>query len=86
MRHVRADLTGRTALITGGRIKIGYQTVLADVFGPAVFVVGEVVRYREQLLGLVENHAKIDSTPPFRSREVVELSRNRTANLVGVTR
>lgn len=28
MRHLRADLTGRTALITGGRIKIGYQTVL----------------------------------------------------------
>ena len=28
MRHVRADLTGRTALVTGGRVKIGYQTVL----------------------------------------------------------
>ncbi len=28
MRHLRADLTGRTALITGGRVKIGYQTVL----------------------------------------------------------
>ena len=28
MRHLRADLTGRTALVTGGRVKIGYQTVL----------------------------------------------------------
>ncbi len=28
MRHLSADLTGRTALITGGRVKIGYQTVL----------------------------------------------------------
>ena len=28
MRHLRADLTGRTALITGGRVKIGHQTVL----------------------------------------------------------
>lgn len=28
MRAVRADLTGRTALMTGGRIKIGYQTAL----------------------------------------------------------
>ena len=28
MRHLRADLSGRTALITGGRVKIGYQTVL----------------------------------------------------------
>lgn len=28
MRHLRADLTGRTALITGGRVKIGYQTTL----------------------------------------------------------
>ena len=28
MRHVSADLTGRTALVTGGRVKIGYQTVL----------------------------------------------------------
>ena len=27
-RDQRADLTGRTALITGGRIKIGYQTAL----------------------------------------------------------
>jgi NAD(P)-dependent dehydrogenase (short-subunit alcohol dehydrogenase family) len=27
-RHQRADLTGRTALVTGGRIKIGYQTAL----------------------------------------------------------
>jgi len=28
MRHLHADLTGRTALITGGRVKIGFQTVL----------------------------------------------------------
>ena len=28
MRNLRADLTGRTALVTGGRIKIGFQTVL----------------------------------------------------------
>jgi Dehydrogenases with different specificities (related to short-chain alcohol dehydrogenases) len=28
MRHLRADLTGRTALVTGGRVKIGHQTVL----------------------------------------------------------
>ncbi|MGI4791323.1 MAG: SDR family NAD(P)-dependent oxidoreductase [Janthinobacterium lividum] len=28
MREARADLTGRTALITGGRVKIGFQTVL----------------------------------------------------------
>ena len=28
MRELHADLTGRTALITGGRVKIGYQTVL----------------------------------------------------------
>jgi NAD(P)-dependent dehydrogenase (short-subunit alcohol dehydrogenase family) len=28
MRHLSADLTGRTALITGGRVKIGFQTVL----------------------------------------------------------
>jgi NAD(P)-dependent dehydrogenase (short-subunit alcohol dehydrogenase family) len=28
MRHLRADLTGRTALVTGGRVKIGFQTVL----------------------------------------------------------
>ena len=28
MRHLRADLTGRTALVTGGRVKIGYQLVL----------------------------------------------------------
>lgn len=28
MRHLSADLSGRTALITGGRVKIGYQTVL----------------------------------------------------------
>ena len=28
MRHVSADLTGRTALVTGGRVKIGYQTAL----------------------------------------------------------
>jgi len=28
MRHLHADLTGRTALVTGGRVKIGYQTVL----------------------------------------------------------
>ncbi len=28
MRDVRADLTGRTALVTGGRVKIGHQTVL----------------------------------------------------------
>lgn len=27
-RHQQADLSGRTALVTGGRIKIGYQTVL----------------------------------------------------------
>ena len=28
MRDLSADLTGRTALVTGGRVKIGYQTVL----------------------------------------------------------
>ncbi len=28
MRHLKADLTGRTALMTGGRVKIGYQTAL----------------------------------------------------------
>ena len=28
MREARADLTGRTALVTGGRVKIGFQTVL----------------------------------------------------------
>ncbi len=28
MRDLHADLTGRTALITGGRVKIGFQTVL----------------------------------------------------------
>jgi len=28
MRHLSTDLTGRTALITGGRVKIGFQTVL----------------------------------------------------------
>ena len=28
MRDLRADLTGRTALVTGGRVKIGHQTVL----------------------------------------------------------
>jgi NAD(P)-dependent dehydrogenase (short-subunit alcohol dehydrogenase family) len=28
MRHLHADLTGRTALVTGGRVKIGFQTVL----------------------------------------------------------
>jgi NAD(P)-dependent dehydrogenase (short-subunit alcohol dehydrogenase family) len=28
MRHLRADLTGRVALVTGGRVKIGFQTVL----------------------------------------------------------
>ncbi len=28
MRVQRADLTGRTALVTGGRVKIGHQTVL----------------------------------------------------------
>ncbi|MBT9588836.1 SDR family oxidoreductase [bacterium] len=28
MRSLRADLTGRTALVTGGRVKIGYQLVL----------------------------------------------------------
>ncbi len=28
MRRLSADLTGRTALVTGGRVKIGYQTVL----------------------------------------------------------
>lgn len=28
MRHLHADLTGRTALVTGGRVKIGHQTVL----------------------------------------------------------
>ena len=28
MRELRADLTGRTALVTGGRVKIGHQTVL----------------------------------------------------------
>ena len=28
MRGLSADLTGRTALVTGGRVKIGYQTVL----------------------------------------------------------
>ena len=28
MRDLRADLTGRTALVTGGRVKIGFQTVL----------------------------------------------------------
>ena len=28
MRHLSADLTGRTALVTGGRVKIGHQTVL----------------------------------------------------------
>ncbi len=27
-RRQRADMTGRTALVTGGRIKIGYQTAL----------------------------------------------------------
>ena len=28
MRNLSADLTGRTALVTGGRVKIGHQTVL----------------------------------------------------------
>jgi NAD(P)-dependent dehydrogenase (short-subunit alcohol dehydrogenase family) len=28
MRGLHADLTGRTALVTGGRVKIGFQTVL----------------------------------------------------------
>ncbi len=28
MRNLSADLTGRTALVTGGRVKIGFQTVL----------------------------------------------------------
>lgn len=28
MRHLSANLHGRTALVTGGRVKIGYQTVL----------------------------------------------------------
>lgn len=28
MRDLRADLSGRTALLTGGRVKIGYQTAL----------------------------------------------------------
>jgi NAD(P)-dependent dehydrogenase (short-subunit alcohol dehydrogenase family) len=28
MRHLSADLTGRVALVTGGRVKIGHQTVL----------------------------------------------------------
>lgn len=28
MRDLHADLTGRTALVTGGRVKIGFQTVL----------------------------------------------------------
>ena len=28
MRNLRSDLTGRTALVTGGRVKIGHQTVL----------------------------------------------------------
>ncbi|MBT9586536.1 SDR family oxidoreductase [bacterium] len=28
MRSLSADLTGRTALVTGGRVKIGFQTVL----------------------------------------------------------
>src|SRR5579871_1265859 len=28
MRCLHADLTGRTALVTGGRVKIGFQTVL----------------------------------------------------------
>ncbi|HEY9724049.1 MAG TPA: SDR family oxidoreductase [Oscillatoriaceae cyanobacterium] len=28
MRHLSADLRGRTALVTGGRVKIGHQTVL----------------------------------------------------------
>ena len=28
MREARADLSGRTALVTGGRVKIGFQTVL----------------------------------------------------------
>ncbi|MDQ2798565.1 MAG: hypothetical protein M3Y13_02855, partial [Armatimonadota bacterium] len=29
MRDLHADLTGRTALVTGGRVKIGFQTVLS---------------------------------------------------------
>lgn len=28
MRHLTADLRGRTAIVTGGRVKIGHQTVL----------------------------------------------------------
>ena len=28
MRNLRAELTGRTALVTGGRVKIGFQAVL----------------------------------------------------------
>lgn len=28
MRYLRADLSGQTALVTGGRVKIGHQTVL----------------------------------------------------------
>ncbi|MEP6757454.1 MAG: SDR family NAD(P)-dependent oxidoreductase, partial [Chthonomonadales bacterium] len=28
MRDIHSDLTGRTAMVTGGRVKIGYQTVL----------------------------------------------------------
>ena len=28
MRHLTADLKGRTALVTGGRVKIGHETVL----------------------------------------------------------
>ena len=28
MRSLSADLKGRTALVTGGRVKIGHQTVL----------------------------------------------------------
>lgn len=53
-RHQHTDLSGRTALVTGGRIKIGYQTVLkllrdgASVVTTTRFPADAACRFQEE--------------------------------------
>jgi NAD(P)-dependent dehydrogenase (short-subunit alcohol dehydrogenase family) len=54
MREIHADVTGRTALVTGGRVKIGFQTVLrllrdgANVILTTRFPHGAAARFHEE--------------------------------------
>lgn len=56
-------------IIVGELRGIGHQADRAKITGPAIFIVGEVVRYRSELLGIISQN-RLNSASHFQAREL----------------